>query len=296
MQIDSLDNKVFDVVDDAKEESAKFDFFEKDYDNQEEKIDKMLDKISDTRIKYGDKLTKKQKERLKEQEDKLRSAKEKLEVSKEKDIAYEKKELDDTIKEVEIEGLKKEVESMHLQYKMETNNNLLKKMDKLEGMTKEQVASTDRKIMMSRFNKASFLLEMTSLLAFPFVRNKYFRLFTIGLVVDNHLGFAHAFLNRKANRYQPVDLESIKKGQDALDGAIDLAYKDLVQLDYIEEQALSKYPELANDPAYQASVARIRNNLNNQFNKLQHKQQTMDKYLNKGKRQKKVLKKIEGTA
>ena len=296
MKLDKLNNKTEDVIYEAKKEAAKNDFFEKDYESEEKKIDEMLDRISDTRIKYGDKLTKDQKERLKKKEEELRSAKEKLKTSKEKDVAFEKKELDDTIKESEINGLQHEIETMHLEYKEETNNNLLKKLDKLEGMTKEQVASTDRRIMMHRFNKASFLLEMTSLLAFPFVRNKYFRLFTIGLVVDNHLGFAHAFLNRKANRYTPVDLESIKKGQDALDGAIDLAYKDLVQLEYIEQQAYAKYPELATDEAYQASITRVINNLTNQFNKLQHKQETMEKYHSKGKRQKKVLNKIEAAA
>ena len=296
MKIDSLDDKTFDVIDDAKKESSKSDFFEKDYDEQEKKINQMLDKISDTRIKYDKKLTEEQKERLKKQEEKLRGAKDKLELSREKDIAFEKKELDSTIKEIEIEGLKKEVDAMHLEYQMETNNDLLKKMDKLEGITKEQVAKMDRKILMSRFNKASFLLEMASLLAFPFVRNKYFRLFTIGLVVDNHLGFAHAFLNRKANRAQPVDLEGIRKGQDALDSAIDLAYKDLVQLDYIEEQALSRYPELADDPAYQASITRVRNNLTNQFNKLQNKQDTMERIFTKGRKQKKTLKRMEAAA
>ena len=296
MKLDKLDNKTEDVISEAKEEAAKVDFFEKDYEKEEKKIDELLDKISDTRIKYGNKLTKEQKERLKKKEEELRSAKEKLKTSKEKDIAFEKKELDDTIKEQEINGLQHEIEAMHLEYKEETNNDLLKKLDKLEGMTKEQVAETDKRIMMKRFNKASFLLEMTSLLAFPFVRNKYFRLFTIGLVVDNHLGFAHAFLNRKTSRYTPVDLDKIKKGQDALDGAIDLAYKDLVQLDYIEQQAYARYPELQEDEAYQASITRVRNNLTNQFNKLQQKQETMERYLTKGKRQRKVLNKTEAAA
>ena len=296
MKINRLNNKAYDAMEDAKKESEKSDFFDKDYDAEEKKLDDLLDRIENTRLKYGKKLTKEQEARLQKQEDRLRSTKEKLKKSKDRDIAFEKNELESSIKEVEINGLQQEIKKMNLEYKAETNDNLLKKMDKLEGMTKEQVASIDRKILMSRYNKASFLLEMSSLLAFPFIRNKYFRFFTIGLVVDNHLGFAHAFLNRKANRYQPVDLEGIKKGQDALDNAIDLAYKDLVELDYIEEQALKKHPELADDPAYQASITRVRNNLVNQFNKLQHKQEVMEKYSKKGIKQQKSLKKIEAAA
>ena len=86
-------------------------------------------------------------------------------------------------------------------------------------------------------------------------------------------------------------MEKIKKGQDALDNALDLAYKDMIELDYIEEQALSRYPELKDDEAYQESISRIRNNLNKQYNKLMKKQTTMEKLMNKGKRQKKVLEK-----
>lgn len=291
--ITSLENETYDVISSAKEESNKHDFFEKDYDKEEKRIDKMLDKISDTRIKYGKKLTKEQKEKLDKQENNLRNAKDKLLEAKERDISFEKKELDSSIKDVEINGLQHEIENMHLEYDMEANNNVLKKMDKLEGKTKKQVADIDKKIMMKRFNKASFLLEMTSLLALPFVRNKYFNYFTIGLIVDNHLSLTHAWLNRRTNKYQPVNLDEIKKGQDALNGAIDLAYKDLVELDYIEEQAYSRYPELAKDPAYQASITRMRNNLNNQYNKLMKKQNTMEKYLNKGKRQRKVLERID---
>ena len=121
-------------------------------------------------------------------------------------------------------------------------------MDKLEGMTREQVANVDKRIMLKRFNKASILLEMTSLLALPFVRNKYFFYFTVGLVIDNHFNFVNAFFNRKLNRYEPADLEQIKQGQDALNGALDITYKNLVELEYLEQRALAKYPELAYDP------------------------------------------------
>lgn len=285
------DIEVYNRIEESKKEANKNDFFEKDYDKEEKRINDMLDKISDTKIKYGNKLSKEQKEKLNNQEKNLRNAKDRLLDAKERDIAFEKKELDASIKEVEIYGLQEEIKKMHIEYDAEANDHLLKKMDKLEGMTKEKLKNIDRQIMIKRFNKASFLLEMTSLLALPFVRNKYFNYFTIGLIVDNHLGLTNAWLNRKAKRYQPFDADRVKKGQDALDNALDLAYKDLIELDYIEEQALSKYPELKDDPSYQASISRIRNNLNNQYNKLMKKQTTMEKLMSKGKRQKKVLEK-----
>ena len=296
IKVHSLDYKTSKTVSEAEKEANKSDFFEKDYDAEEKRIDDMLDKISDTKIKYAKKLTPEQKARLDKQEAKLRDARERLDKAKTRDIDFEKRELEQDIRKSELDGLQKEIKDMHIEYDMQTNNNVLKKMEKLEGMTKEEVNNADKKIMMSRFNKASFLLEMSSLLAFPFVRNKYFRLFTIGLVVDNHLGFAHAWLNRKANRYQPADLNRIKKGQDALDGALDLAYKDLVELDYIEEQATTRNPALKDDPAYQASINRVRNNLNNQYKKLMKKKTTMEKYMSKGKRQKKILERKEAAA
>lgn len=288
--IEDLSKKTAATISEAKKEAKKEDFFEKDYDHMEAQINNMLDSIANTLIKYDGKLSPRQKEKLKQEESKLRQAKTNLLEQKNNDIANERTALNAEIHQSEIDGLQEELKRMHFEYQAEADERLLKKMERLEGMTREQVANADKRIMMKRFNKASLLLEMTSLLSFPFIRNKYFLYFTIGLVIDNHFNFINAFWKRKVNRYQPADLSNIKRGIDALDGAIDLTYKNSVQLDYLEEEALSRYPELQYDQAFINKVTNIRIKLDKNYNKLMKKKQTMEKYMGKTKKQIKILK------
>ena len=278
------------VIEESKQEMRKNDFFEKDYDRIERQIDKMLEDITNTFLRYDGKLSEKQKKKLHTEEAKLREAKKDIEYQKHLEIQCEQKHLDEPIKQSEINGLQSELERIHNENKKEVSDDFLRKMDKLEGMTREQVANVDKRIMLKRFNKASILLEMTSLLALPFVRNKYFFYFTVGLVIDNHFNFVNAFFNRKLNRYEPADLEQIKQGQDALNGALDITYKNLVELEYLEQRALAKYPELAYDPKFINETTRLRTNLNRRYNNLMRKNKVMEKYRMKSKKHRKILK------
>ena len=236
-------------------------------------------------------MTPKQKNKLKQEEAKLRNTKEEILACKSKDIAFEKKQLTEEISSKEITGLKEELEKLDIENKIEANDSLMKKLNNLEGITKDQVKNVDKRILNKRLKKASFLLEMTSLLAFPFIRNKYFLYFTVGLLIDNHFNFINSFFNRKLNKYEPADLNQIKKGQDALDGALDITYKNLIELDYLEEKALSRYPELAYDPEFINQITNLRSKLSHNYNKLMRKNKTMEKYYIRTKQQKKILKK-----
>ncbi len=278
------------IIEGSEEEIKKEDFFDKDYERIERQIDKMLEDLTNTYLKYDGKLSEKQKKKLKAEEQRLRDTKEKIRFQKNYDIQAEQKHLDETIKQSEIEGLEQELDKIHKENQQEISNDLLGKMKRFEGMTAEQVANVDKRIMLKRFNKANILLEMTSLLALPFVRNKYFFYFTVGLVIDNHFNFVNAFFNRKYNRYNPVDLSQIKQGQDALNGALDVTYKNLVELEYLEQRALGRYPELAYDPRFVNQVTRLRTNLNKKYNNLMNKNKTLEKYRMKTKKQIKILK------
>ena len=291
-----IDSEIVDVsmattalLEDNEEELSKEDFEERDYDKLERQIDKMLDDITNTLLKYGDTLTPKQKEKLQKEEAKLREAKEDLSKQKDRDIDTERRRLNDEILNVEKEGLQKELKRIHEENEREVSPEFLRRMATLEGMTQEQVANMDKRILLSRFRKANLALEMSSILALPFVRNKYFFAFTVGMIVDNHFNFINAFFRRRINAYEPADLESIKRGQDALNGALDITYKNIVELDYLEQQALSRYPELAYDPRYVSQVTSLRANLTRKYNKLMKKNETMEKYRLKTQKQVKKL-------
>ena len=123
-----------------------------------------------------------------------------------------------------------------------------------------------------------------------FIIYKYFFYFTIGLVIDNHFNFINAFFNRKYNRYVPADLEQIKQGQDALNSALDITYKNIVELEYLEQRALGKYPELAYDPQFINQVTRLKTNLNKKYNNLMKRNKILEKYRLKTKKHQKILK------
>ena len=277
------------LLDEGEIEISKEDFEERDYDKIERQIDKMLEDISNTYLKYEDTLTPKQKEKLKKEEEKLRRAKDNLSTQKERDIEVERKHLNDEILEVEKQGLQNELKKIHEENEREVSPSFLRKMETLDGMTKEQVANVDKRILLSRFRKANLVLEMSYILALPFIRNKYFFAFTAGMIVDNHFNFINAFFRRRINAYEPADLEAIKKGQDALNGALDITYKNIVELDYLEQQALSRYPELAYDPRYVSQITSLRTNLTKKYNKLMKKNETMEKYRLKTQKQVKKL-------
>ena len=278
------------ILDDAVEELAKEDFEERDYDKIERQINKMLDDITNTYLKYENTMTPSQKAKLKKEEQKLRIAKERLYRQKDNDIAVERTQLQEEILEIEKSGLQKELKKIHDENQREVSPELFRRMENLEGLTREQVANMDKRILLNRFRKANLALELTSILALPFIRNKYFFAFTTGLIVDNHFNFINAFFRRRINQYEPADLDGIKRGQDALNGALDITYKNLTELDYLEQQALSRYPELANDPRYVSQVTSLRANLTKKYNKLMKKNQTMEKYRIKTKKHTKILK------
>ncbi len=281
------------VINDSKKETEKKELEDKQYDFYERQIDKMLDNIEDTLIKYDGRISEKQKKKLRNEQDKLRDARDNLHNKKQEDILEEERVLDETIKQVELDGLQAELKKLHIDNQLEMNNELLNRMNGLDNLTREQIANIDKKMLFKRLDKASLLLEMSSILALPFVRNKYFFYFTVGLIIDNHFNFINAFFRRKMNRYEPVNLDQVKQGEDALNSALNVTYKNIVELEYIEQEALSRYPELINDPRFTNKITSLKLKLDNNYNKLMRKKQVMEKYHRKAKSQIKVLKKEE---
>lgn len=283
------------VIIGSEEEAKKEEFEDKNYDYYEKRIDQMIDEITATYLKYEDKLSDKQKAQLKKEEEQLINAKASLKNKKAKDIESEQKSLDDDILISELEGLQMELEKRHFENQIELNEKLFGKIENLENMTKEQIANMDKKLLMKRLDRASNLLEMSSILAFPFVRNKYFFYFTVGLIINNHFNFINAFFKRKINRYEPADLSQIKIGEDALNSALNATYTNLVTLEYIEQEAIYKYPELQNDPRFINRINTLKSQLDKNYKKLMKKKETMEKYRKKTKSQIKVLGRKEGT-
>lgn len=264
---------------------------EKAYDKYEAKIDKLLNDIENYEIKYTKSLTEEQKKVLNQQKDKLRKAKDNIQIQYQNDLDDEKKEYSKKISDDELNGLQNYLKSLHLEQELEFNNNLLNQMNNLQQITQEQIANIDKKILMKNLKKASLLAEMTSIIAFPFIRSKYFFYFTAGLIIDNHFNFINAFFKRKMNKFQPPNLSALRQGKDALDKAIDQTYDNIEKLQYITYDALNRYPELSYDKKFNKYVNKLNNNLQKNYEKLVKKREIIDKYYNKTNKQVKKLQK-----
>lgn len=270
---------------------------DKEYDLYKNEINKLLNEIENYEIKYSTTLTEEQKKVLNKQKEKLRHAKEKIYLQQEIDFEKEKKEFNKTITEEEIKSLQDYLYSLHLEQELEFNNKLIKQVESLEKVSEEQIANIDKKILMKNLEKASLLTEMTSILAFPFIRSRYFFYFTIGLIIDNHFNFINAFFKRKINKFKPADLSALKQGKDALDKAIDQTYNNIEKLQYITYNALNKYPELAYDKKFIKYTTKLNNNLQKNYLKLTKKRNIINKYYSKTNKQiKKLIKKGEKIA
>lgn len=270
---------------------------DKEYDLYKNEINKLLNEIENYEIKYSTTLTEEQKKILNKQKEKLRNTKEKIYLQQEIDLEKEKKEFNKTINEEEIKSLQDYLYSLHLEQELEFNNKLIKQVENLEKVSEEQIANIDKKILMKNLEKASLLTEMTSILAFPFIRSRYFFYFTIGLIIDNHFNFINAFFKRKINKFKPADLSALKQGKDALDKAIDQTYNNIEKLQYITYNALNKYPELAYDKKFIKYTTKLNNNLQKNYLKLTKKRNIINKYYSKTNKQiKKLIKKGEKIA
>ena len=65
----------------------------------------------------------------------------------------------------------------------------------------------------------------------------------------------------------------------------------MVYLDYLENESITKYPNLKNDKEFNKYIEKLRTKLNYNYNKLQKKQKMINKYIKKADHKNKVLKK-----
>ena len=292
-EIKDIYRKTEAVIISTNNEIKKEEFEDKDYDKYTKQIDDLLYTIEMYKIKNGDTITPSEREKLNQEKNKLKTLKAKLETQKEIDIEKEKKELEAEITETEIQSIQNEIKQLHLEHQEEVDEELINKLTKMEAENDEKLAELEQQLIKSKLKKAARAAEIPSILALPFIRHKYFFYFTVGLFVNNHFNFLNAIFKRKNSKFEPLDLSEIKNGYDALDKAIDQTYENIVYLDYLENESISKYPNLQYDREFNKYIERLRTKLNNNYKKLQKKQKMINKYIKKTEKKNKVLKKYK---
>ncbi len=264
---------------------------DKRYDEYERQLNDLLYDIEMYRIKYDKNLTKDQKKKLKEEERKIRSAKSNIQYQKSLDIEKERKHLEEEILPEELHGLALELRKKHLENKRDLNEELLEKVEDLEFMTDEKVSKLEKKLIKKKLRKALIVTQMGSILALPFIRNKYFFYFTAGLIAKTEFMFLTDLFRRKTSEYEPIELTAIKNGKDALYGALNVTRENILYLESLEETALTKYPELSFDSEYLQYINSLKASLTRTQNKLSRKIDTLDKYIRKTTRKVRKLEK-----
>ena len=278
------------ILDKVRDERHKEDFEDRDYDSLENKIDQALERIDMFIVMNENKLTKEQLEKLNIEKEKLQRTKEKINKQREFDIEVEKQHLEDKIANRELIGLQEELKRREFENQILMNNLMINNLEDLEHMTSARAREIEKKLLKLKLKEACRALSIPSLFALPFVRNKYFFFFTIGLFVNRNLGFIGNVFRRQNINSQEADLDNLVQGKDALNGALDMMRENLDYLDVLEQQALSRYPELAKDSEYLLYLRSLRHKLTANYNRLNRRQFTIDRLIYKTRKNVKVLK------
>ena len=223
-------------------------------------------------------LTQETQEQLNAKKIQLIKLKENIEIAKTQDIIEEENELNEAITNQELLGLETELQKLYLEHQIDLNNHLIYQAENLETLSKEKVRKIEKALIKQKIKKASKTLELPSILLFPFIRHRYFFMFTTGIILNNHLHILDHLLQHKSVTYEAPDLENIKKGRDAFENALQLTTTNISYLSFLENTILSKYPELSLDNEYLAHINKLKQDLIKSQEKMFKKKEMITKY------------------
>ena len=128
------------------------------------------------------------------------------------------------------------------------------------------------------------------ILTFPFIKNKYFRLFTGGVFLHNSFHFMKSLLGGPRKDVYPLDLTAIKTGMDALNSYGDYLRINQSSFYKLKEEISLKYPHLMNDEEFVKEINKIEKILNAKEQKYLKDKEKLNKYFYKGKYMERKLK------
>lgn len=277
-------NKTNDLYNDIKNEVNKEDFEDKDYEHFENEIDKALYNIELFIINNEQNLSPSQLAELKNEQKKLRNLKENLNLQKEQDIKKEEYHLLEIITTEELQGLKNKLNDLKTEDKNDLKEANLNKYEDIDKVGKENAKITEKKLLKKKFRRTAALTALSIGAALPFIKNKYFYYYSINTMIENNLKSINNLLKRNDNDIPNPDFSSLRTGRDALNQSLDMTVNNIYMLDYLQEETLSRHPELQFDYEYLSYIDSLRNKLNKNYKKLMRKQKLIDTRLFKNKK------------
>lgn len=286
--IDKLDSYIQSINLTFKQEVNKEELEDKNYDLLEKQINILLNEINKLKLM---KLNPTLKNKLIMQENKLIQLKNNLSLQKLEDIGFEEANLNKVIPIEDLEKLENELEKLHLDDKLDLQSYMLHNLEELDNINTDKAKKIEKELLKIKLKKAFKALELPSLLALPFIHNKYFLIFTGGLFANHHLKLFDAILKRKTINFEPEELSHIRFGSHAFDDAILISKQNIEYLNYLETEAFRKYPELRFDAHYNFHLYRLKNKLLKQQERLLKKEALFQKHNLKIKRKIRKLEK-----
>jgi len=288
INLSTLDKEIQIIELEQHQETKKENLEDKDYTQIEQQIYYLLEKIAKLKLKN---LSPEQQKALQLKEAQVLQLKNQLHLQKQKEIEYETSILEETIMNQDLNYLELELQKLHLENQLDLNQRLLNQVEDLALMSKEKASQIEKELLKLKLQKAVNAMEVTSLLSLPFVRNKYFLFFTMGLFVNRHLKFFDSILKRKTIDYEPEEIAHIKKGSHALEDAVNLNQQNLEYINYLEKMAVLKYPELSYDHEFLLYLNQLKFSLVENQEKMAKKKKMIEKYHIKNVKQIRTLKK-----
>lgn len=270
-----IDTQIKELKEEKRKEQNKPEFENKNYDAILLKIDLLLKELETLQSKP---LKNSDQEKVKKQIQELKQTKKEIEIRRESELTHEEDLLQETITEQELSTLEQELKKLHLEHLIDLNEKLLTKVEDLDNLSKEQAIKIEKELIKLKIKKACKSLELPFLISLPFIRNRYFFGFTAALFINNHLNFLNSILKRRSILYEDPKLAYIKKGSDALEEAIKLTNNNLSYLVTLEEDILSKYPELSLDEEYLIYINKLKYSLMINQEKMLKKRKMIEKY------------------
>ena len=259
--------------------------FNEDYDRidayTEKKIEILTNEIKNKSLSK-ETIIKKEKE-IKE----LKHTKKEIELLKDEELETIRVDTEYVITIKEKENVLKELHSMQ-----KSNEEKLKSLELDETVPKINSYLDNYKeyLIRQEINNILNKLTMPLILTFPFIKNKYFRLFTGSVFLHNSINFMRSLLGGPKEDMYPPDLTAIKTGLDALNNYGDYLKINQNSFYKLKEEISLKYPHLMYDEEFVKEINKIEKILNAKEKKYLKDKEKLNKYFYNGKYMERKLK------
>lgn len=257
-------------------EANKEELEDKNYEALDQELNQILDIIA---LKKKQTKNPKDLKKLNNLELKALTLKNNIENKKNADIIREKEYLESGIHTSDLYSLQTEIKNVHLNNAESLREYSLQNIEDLNLLNEQDAKKLEKELLKMELKKAGRVAKISNVLnLFPFVRNRYFKYFASGMLVKTHLKIYENILKRKNIQYRESNFNNMVNGHTALNGALSLTVRNINRLTALEEATKNKFPDIASDQEYIASVSYLKNTLLSEEEKMLKKKTVVNKY------------------